>query len=154
MKTQLNYKECSFILNKSEDYCISLIKKELGLTITFDSKLYFVRNKGNADIHTPREFKKEALSWKVGVDRLAEITQVNIAALITDINNNFFRNEVCVEYLLKKVESKYKPNSKTGAFPLSIKIPEEVTCFMNEANIQTAIRLLSERVSDKVIYKV
>ena len=141
MKTNLNYKECSFILNRSEEYCQGLLMKEngkVGINKTLNKK----------------EFKEEAASWRISVPRLSEITKINIAHFIEDINKNFFRNEICVEYLLKKVNQKFKPNAKTGAYPISIVIPEEITSFMNEENHKKCVQVLQERISKNVNFKI
>jgi hypothetical protein len=141
MKKNLNYKECSFVLNRSEEYCQGLLMKE----------------QGKMGIHkdlTPKEFKEEAASWSISVDRLSEITKIDVAHLLEDINKNFFRNEICVEYLLKKVNQKFKPNPKTGAYPISIVIPEEITALMNEENQKKCIKVLEERVSKNVNFKL
>jgi hypothetical protein len=141
MKKNLNYKECSFILNKSEEYCQGLMMKE----------------QGKMGLHkdlTLKEFKEEVASWRISVDRLSEITKIDVAHLLEDINKNFFRNEVCVEYLLKKVNQKFKPNVKTGAYPISIVIPEEITALMDEDNQKKCIKVLEERVSKNVNFKI
>jgi hypothetical protein len=141
MKTNLNYKDCSFILNRSEEYCQYLLMKEQG-KIGIEKTL------------TKKEFKEESASWRISVDRLSEITDINVAALIKDMNDNFFKNEICVEYLLKKVGQKYKPNAKTGAFPLTIAIPEEITALMSDENQNRCIEICEERISPNVTFKI
>ena len=141
MKTNLNYKECSFILNRSEEYCQGLLMKENGKV-------------GINKTLTKKEFKEEAASWKISVARLSEVTKIDIGRFIEDINKNFFRNEVCVEYLLKKANQKFKPNAKTGAYPISILIPEEITAFMTEENQNKCIQVLQERISENVNFKI
>jgi hypothetical protein len=116
-----------------------------------------MKEQGKMGIHkdlTPKEFKEEIASWRISVDRLSEITKIDVAHLLEDINKNFFRNEVCVEYLLKKVNQKFKPNAKTGAYPISIVIPEEITTFMDEENQKRCIKVLEERVSKNVNFKI
>lgn len=168
MKTNLNYKECSFILNRSEEYCLGLITRELGITVTpkamnteakgkakSKSVLGMIVSKGNqTEALLPKDFKSESTTWRVSVDRASEITNINVAKLINNVNTHFFKTEACVEYLLKKVSQKYKPNSKTGAMPLSIVIPEEVTCFMSQENQEKAVELCKQRISPKVTYKI
>jgi hypothetical protein len=73
---------------------------------------------------------------------------------MNNVDTHFFKSEACVEYLLKKVSAKFKPNAKTGALPLSISIPEEVTCFMDEENKQKVVDFLKTRISRNVTFKI
>jgi hypothetical protein len=52
------------------------------------------------------------------------------------------------------VNQKFKPNAKTGAYPISIVIPEEITALMDEENQKRCIKVLEERVSKNVNFKI
>lgn len=146
MKTELNYKEVAFILNKSDDYAIAIIAKHKNVPLPT------YKERTNKKQITAYKYNFR-IAYKINVDDLSVVTGLNVRHLIEDVDRNFLKNQTCTDYLMQKCREKMKPN-KLGFMPEAITIPPEITCFMSQKSIETVVEWLKINFMDTVNFRV
>lgn len=136
----LNYHQVAFLLGQSETRAISTILKALNLEPPFS-----MMNPDDIE-----QYKKNFYTT-VEVGQLTQSCGIDCEKLVNDINSNFTKNKACMDYLMKEMKQKIKPQ-KSGLLPLKANLPEAITSLMTPETRAKVIGYLKENLSNKVEY--
>jgi len=75
--------------------------------------------------------KSDFREHEIGIKKLSDAEGIDINLLLKSINEDFTKSWECTQYLLKKMHDKYKENPKTKLYPLTLRIPSEISSLMN-----------------------
>lgn len=117
---RLNINQLAILLDWPKDRCRFHFNKIEELP-TF----LYEENKSNRK-HFPVSDNKVNREWFISIERIEAQVCIPITPLIEDVRANFTKNKACMDYVMKQLSSKVKPNKKTGFYPLKIAIPDEV----------------------------
>lgn len=94
--------------------------------------------------HTVSYSRKDLKNWYKSVEQMESVVKLPLRKLIDDVQTNFTANKHCMEYVYKALSKKIVPNEKTGLFPLSISIPDDIGFLITEEQR----KLIIERAFD------
>ena len=76
--------------------------------------------------------KSDYTNAEIQIEKISAYKNVDITQLLDSINKDFTKSWECCQYLLKRLLAKYKPNNKTGAYPVSLSLPSEISSLMTD----------------------
>lgn len=88
--------------------------------------------------------KSDYLGAEVLTSKMSVYKDIDIKALIKSINEDFTHSWECCQYLLKRMLDKYKPNDKSGLYPIALSLPVEVSSLMNDEGRQKCLKWLEK----------
>lgn len=131
----LNYKQCAFLLNLSEDAALNIfiryLRPEQTETLLPGTVKLSEEKKDRRD--RKKQLRESLKGETLSIEQLNKHFNFDVSLLMSSINERFFKSKECLDYLERHFKEKYKPD-KYGFYPQSMSAPAEVTSFMNEEN--------------------
>lgn len=116
----LNAVRLGFLLNIKKEAALAKILKATGYNV----EVYRRRVENDEDT-----LKADCKNKTASIAKLTESEGLDFQKAITDIQTNFCKTARCVEFVMKSIEKKLKPNN-IGLYPKSVNLPTEVRPFL------------------------
>lgn len=129
----LNYKQCAFLLNISEDAALNIfiryLRPEQTETLLPGTVKLSEEKKDRRD--RKKQLRESLKGETLSIEQLNKHFNFDVSLLISSINERFFKSKECLNYIDSCFKKKFVKDEH-GFYPLSLTDPQEVTSFMND----------------------